>query len=402
MDKGVGALGDSIGECRQRGVADIGRDVLDDEERHQRMAQFGLSRAFRPEQIEDGEMLRVAHDDVTEQRGQQEAQSDFGVVAEHIDEFHGVVVERDRTVVHVDEVPLKLEELGVIPVDRRKCRQIVVALFSQTHDTEVIHRMPFGVENTVAEGEEALALPSELAYLHSRLGGEIKKPFQCHKLIVLCEPKVIAESFYALFELRYRNEFLGMEFNDFGLMVDVCNLIQADGRHHVLDVEQRFHGEVRPFAGLAVAVDRDIAVSLLLEAVFLKKVKADGHTRVLDVRLGTLPLGTLDGVAPHGFAGHDLVERVDIHGELDLILHMGNQPGDVGHGVALVSLRRLVVDTLAGIPKDEVLLVNGVKDLLAGAEAVRVVLLPTGGQGNLLDSDLKAILQGFQSVCDDG
>ena len=81
---------------------------------------------------------------------------------------------------------------------------------------------------------------------------------------------------------------------------------------------------------------------------------------------------------------------------------MGDQPGDVGHGVTLVSLSRLVVDSLAGIPEDEVLLVNGVKDLLAGAEAVRVVLPSTGGQGNLLDSDLKAVLQGFQSVCNDG
>ena len=77
----------------------------------------------------------------------------------------------------MDEVPLELVELGVLPIDGGEGRQIEVALLSETHDAEIIHWMPFGVVNTVAEGEEALALPTELVDLHCGLGGEIKESF---------------------------------------------------------------------------------------------------------------------------------------------------------------------------------------------------------------------------------
>ena len=55
MDKGVGTLCHSVSQCRQRGVLDVGRGVLNDEEGHQRVPEFRLTRTFRTKKIENGE-----------------------------------------------------------------------------------------------------------------------------------------------------------------------------------------------------------------------------------------------------------------------------------------------------------------------------------------------------------
>ena len=123
------------------------------------------------------------------------------------------------------EVSFKLIELRVILIYCGECREIEVALLTEANDAEFIDGMPLCVIHAVSEGIEALSLPTELLYLNGRLGGKIEKFFQCHKLFVLCEPKVIAQSFDALLELRHRHQFVGTQFNDFGLAVNISNTI---------------------------------------------------------------------------------------------------------------------------------------------------------------------------------
>ena len=72
MHEGIGTLRHGICERRKRGVLDVRRRVLDDEERHKRVTQFGLAGAFRTKQIEDRERLGLRRDDVAKQGSQQE------------------------------------------------------------------------------------------------------------------------------------------------------------------------------------------------------------------------------------------------------------------------------------------------------------------------------------------
>lgn len=69
----------------------------------------------------------------------------------------------------MDEAALELEELDVIAVDGAISGQVEVADV-QADDSVFIGRMPFGVVGTVAEGEETLALPSELSDFESCFG----------------------------------------------------------------------------------------------------------------------------------------------------------------------------------------------------------------------------------------
>ena len=72
MHEGIGTLRHGIGKCRKRGVLDVRWRVLYDEERHERVTEFGLAGAFRTKQIEDGERLGLRRDYVAKQGSQQE------------------------------------------------------------------------------------------------------------------------------------------------------------------------------------------------------------------------------------------------------------------------------------------------------------------------------------------
>ena len=117
MHECVGALCDCVGKGRKRGVLDIRRRVFDDEERHERVTQFGLTGAFRTEQIEDGEGLGLCRDNVAEQSSQQERQTDFGIVAKDVNQLFGVLAKRHFAQPVMDEAAFELVERFLLLVD---------------------------------------------------------------------------------------------------------------------------------------------------------------------------------------------------------------------------------------------------------------------------------------------
>ena len=169
MHQGVGALGHGIAQGGDGGVLNVGRRVLDDEERHQAVAKLRLTASLRAEQVQNGEALGLADDDIAEQRGQQKADAYLGVIAEHLYQLVAVLPQADIVISGVDEFPLELKELHVVAVDGAAAGQVVVSVL-QPDNAVLVSGMPFGVEGSVAEGEEPLTLPAQLCDFDGGLG----------------------------------------------------------------------------------------------------------------------------------------------------------------------------------------------------------------------------------------
>ena len=67
MNKRIGTLRDSVCQCRKSRVLDVRRRILADEERHETVTEFGLTRTFRTEDIQHREELGLRHDDVAKE-----------------------------------------------------------------------------------------------------------------------------------------------------------------------------------------------------------------------------------------------------------------------------------------------------------------------------------------------
>lgn len=166
-------------------------------------------------------------------------------------------------------------------------------------------------------------------------------------------------------------------------------------------MEQRSHGEVRPPIGLAVVGDGEVAVVFLLKAILVEQVKIDIADARLQRLLAQLLLGSVDGGFPQAFAALDFGDRFQVHRLLHLIVDLRNERGDGGDGVAFLLLREAAGKEFAGIPDDEVLLVDIVDDGTTAAKTVGVVFGAVPGRRYLLDRDVEAQPECQQTILDD-
>ena len=104
------------------------------EELEQRDRHLALARPFRAEHVQYRERPQVRDDDVAEKGGEVEADAGYGVLAIDVHQLVGEVEEADVTAA-VHELPLELEELVVILVERGKGGDVVV-LPLVFHDAE--------------------------------------------------------------------------------------------------------------------------------------------------------------------------------------------------------------------------------------------------------------------------
>ena len=101
----------------------------------------------------------------------------------------------------MDELPLKLEKLSVVLIDRRECGKIEVPEFvTQTDDAQVIHLVPLRCKDAVAEGEKALTLPSQLFDLYRRVGKRVEVLLEPLKLLISGIPDKVSDTFDPLSE----------------------------------------------------------------------------------------------------------------------------------------------------------------------------------------------------------
>ena len=100
----------------------------------------------------------------------------------------------------MNEFSLKLKQLHLIQVYPAASRQVVVAAL-EPDDAVFIHRMPFGIEASVAKREETFALPAELRDFGGCLGLLIKEHLQLGQFFFSGQPDVVTQSLYLLLEL---------------------------------------------------------------------------------------------------------------------------------------------------------------------------------------------------------
>ena len=298
VHQGIGTLRHEVAQCRIGGILNVGRCVLDDEERHQAMAEFRLTRTFRTEKVQNGEALGQADNDIAEQGSQEEANPHLGIVAEYQNQFLRIVSKGHGIVVGIDKLALELEELHIIAIYQAAAGQIEVPCL-QTHDAVFIHRMPLGIETTVAESKEAFALPPQLGNFGSGLGLLIEEHLQLGQLSFGCQPNVVTQSFDLLLELREGNQVFLFHLDDFFLVILVLDAIQTLGQKAILDVEHRQHDEVRPLARITtIGRNGEIRVVLLIEPVLGIEV-AVNLLALVEYLLGLhLLLGLIDGRLP--------------------------------------------------------------------------------------------------------
>ena len=114
-------------------------------------------------------------------------------------------------------------------IDRRECRQIEVALVAQAHDSKVVHFMPCTtIEDAVAEGKEAFVLPTELRDWFSRFSSFIEELLEASQLFLFCQPDIVTDTLYLLFETAETDEVFGFELNDTLIMIFVLNLEETE------------------------------------------------------------------------------------------------------------------------------------------------------------------------------
>ena len=122
MDECIGTLCYSVRQCRQRGVLDVGRRVLNDEEGHERVSEFGLTRAFRTKEIEDGEWLGLGGNDIAEQGRQEKGKTYLCIVPKDGNQKGNIVFQTDISPVSMHEVALELIEWDIFFIDGGECR----------------------------------------------------------------------------------------------------------------------------------------------------------------------------------------------------------------------------------------------------------------------------------------
>ena len=103
----------------------------------------------------------------------------------------------------MDKLPFELEELHVVAVDGAAAGQVVVPVL-QADDAVFVRRMPFGVEGSVAEGEEPLTLPAQLRHLNGGLGLLVEEHLQLGQFFLGGKPYKVAEAFHFYFKFGKR------------------------------------------------------------------------------------------------------------------------------------------------------------------------------------------------------
>ena len=159
MYQGVWTLCYQFSQCRDSGILNVGRCVVDNEQGHQAVTELWLSWTFRSEQVQDGEALSITGNHIAEQCGQEEADTHFCIISENSYQFGKVVSHGDAGVVQVDKSSFELEQFVIIPVNQTGGRKIVVYFIAQANNAIIVYRVPFGVKYSIAERIESFALP---------------------------------------------------------------------------------------------------------------------------------------------------------------------------------------------------------------------------------------------------
>ena len=102
------------------------------------------------------------------------------------------------------------------------------------------------IEDAVAEGKEAFVLPTELRDWFSRFSSFIEELLEASQLFLFCQPDIVTDTLYLLFETAETDEVFGFELNDTLIMIFVLNLKETERiRTTIRDMKERFEREVR-------------------------------------------------------------------------------------------------------------------------------------------------------------
>ena len=99
----------------------------------------------------------------------------------------------------MDKLPFELEELHVVAIDGAAAGQVEVPVL-QPDDAVLVSSMPFGVEGSIAEGEESLTLPAQLRHLNGGLGLLVKEHLQFGQFFLCGQPDEVADALHFDFE----------------------------------------------------------------------------------------------------------------------------------------------------------------------------------------------------------
>ena len=154
-------------------------------------------------------------------------------------------------------------------------------------------------------------------------------------------------------------------------------------------MEQRLEGEVRPVEDLTTGTDGDIGIALGLEAVFLEEVEIEciriiGFERFFTAVL----LCRMDSLAPHGLAGNDIVEQVDI--PVHFVFAFEAREEDCHFVHYLCGRKTRCLQEFLRIPNGEILRLQIIIEDARFAERIRVLLGAVLPKRNLLDAYLEA------------
>ena len=84
------------------------------------------------------------------------------------------------------------------------------------------------IEDAVAEGKEAFVLPTELRDWFSRFSSFIEELLEASQLFLFCQPDIVTDTLYLLFETAETDEVFGFELNDTLIMIFVLNLKETE------------------------------------------------------------------------------------------------------------------------------------------------------------------------------
>ena len=179
----------------------------------------------------------------------------------------------------MNKAAFKLIELGIL-VEFGECRKIVVGFgrfwrafrrwVLDSHNAELIHRQPLAVIiYTIAKGEKATSLPTELGDEFSRFCGFIEVLFQFLKLFLFSQPNIVAQGLHFLTEAGKGNKIFLSKFDSFLMTVFVGHFIQTNSRLCIFDMIERLHREVRPNEMSSLLVQGVVTMIFYTEAEFL-------------------------------------------------------------------------------------------------------------------------------------
>ena len=288
------------------------------EQLQQRDGHLALARAFRAENVQYGKEAVLGDDDIPEQRGEVEAYSGYCIVTIDVQHLVGEFEKAD-VAASVYEFPLELEQCLVILVERGQRRDVEVfpLVF---YDAQLAEWAELAVNgDAVRPGEEALLLPAQLRDLAAGLGVVVEIGLYLVEAVFAALEEEVAQRLAPQPERGDRYEVFLAELQHLAFAVHVFEAVEPFGVDGADDVEEWFHGEVRPLEE-AVALERvePVAVVLYVEPVlpyqFLLFLRLSGKCE-LGVLLfkAFLPalhiVNLFESVLPKGFVRDSLCQH---------------------------------------------------------------------------------------------